>query len=90
MSIGEYYRHTADFSSDFFDGRIDERDRESSEATLEMTVGKQIYRITRGMFEADELRNLEIVGDGSRYSNICLRCPARVHGRGLTSSNQAE
>jgi DNA repair exonuclease SbcCD ATPase subunit len=63
LSIGEYYRHTADFSSDFFDGRIDERDRESSEATLEMTVGKQIYRITRGMFEADELRNLEIVGE---------------------------
>jgi seryl-tRNA synthetase len=63
LSIGEYYRHTEEFSSDFFDGRIKESDRELAEATLEMTVGKQTYRITRGMFEADELRSLEILGE---------------------------
>jgi DNA repair exonuclease SbcCD ATPase subunit len=66
LSIGEYYRHTEEFSSEFFDGRIDDNDRESAEAKLEMTVGKQTYRITRGMFEAEALRTLEITGeDGS-------------------------
>ena len=63
LSIPEYYRHTADFSSTFFDGRIGEGDRESAEVTLEMAVGSQVYRITRGMFEPEELRSLEIIGD---------------------------
>ena len=77
LSIGEYYRHTEPFSADFFDGRIEEHDRDSAEATLEMTVGKHIYRITRGMFEAEELRGLEIIGeDGTslvRTKNIKAR-----------------
>lgn len=63
QSINEYYRYTEDFSADFFEGRIDENDREFAEAKLEMTVGNHTYRITRGMFEADELRHLEIIGE---------------------------
>jgi len=63
LSIGEYYRHTEEFSAEFFEGRIDENDREFAEAKLEMTVGNHTYRITRGMFEADELRHLEIIGE---------------------------
>jgi DNA repair exonuclease SbcCD ATPase subunit len=63
QSIGEYYRHTEEFSSDFFEGRINETDRDFAEAILEMRVGKQTYRITRGMFESDALRSLEIIGE---------------------------
>lgn len=63
LSIPEYYKHTEEFSSDFFDGRIDESDREFAETKLEMTVGTQTYRLTRGMFEPDELRELDIVDE---------------------------
>ena len=63
LSIGEYYRHTEEFSADFFDGRIEESDRDFAEVALEMTVGPQTYRLTRGMFEPEELRNLEIIGE---------------------------
>jgi DNA repair exonuclease SbcCD ATPase subunit len=66
QSINEYYRHTADFSSEFFAGRIRPSDHETAEAYVEMSVGKQSYRLTRGMFEPDELRSLEILQeDGS-------------------------
>ena len=63
LSVNEYYRHTEEFSAGFFEGRIDENDLEYAEAKLEMTVGSHTYRITRGMFEADELRHLEIIGE---------------------------
>lgn len=80
LSIGEYYRHTEEFSSEFFDGRIDENDRDFAEAKLEMTVGKHIYRITRGMFEADELRHLEIIGeDGAPLGKPKNLKPRELH-----------
>jgi AAA domain len=63
LSIAEYYSHTEDFSAAYFEGRINEDDRDFAEAKLEMTVGKSTYRITRGMFEADELRHLEIIDE---------------------------
>jgi DNA repair exonuclease SbcCD ATPase subunit len=63
LSIPEFYRHTEDFSTEFFDGRIGEDDREYAEVTLEMKVGTQTYRLTRGMFEPEELRRLEIISD---------------------------
>ncbi|MGJ5816318.1 AAA family ATPase [Paludibaculum fermentans] len=80
LSIGEFYRHTEDFSTEFFDGRIDENDREYAEVILEMTVGSQSYRLTRGMFEPEELRGLEITGeDGASLARINDLKPRERH-----------
>ena len=59
-SVEEYYRHTIPFISDFFSGRINENDRDAAEISLEMLVGSGLYHITRGLFETDQLRSLEI------------------------------
>ncbi len=80
LSISEFYRHTEEFSSEFFDGRIDENDREYAEVTLEMTVGTQTYRLTRGMFEPEELRGLEIINeDGSPLAKAKNLKPRDLH-----------
>jgi len=80
LSIGEFYRHTEAFSTEFFDGRIDENDREYAEVALEMTVGTQTYRLTRGMFEPEELRLLEIINeDGAPLAKAKNLKPRDLH-----------
>ncbi len=60
QSVDEYYKHNLDFAKDYFDGRIDEKDREAAEVTVRLRVGDLIYDLTRGMFEPDELRQLTV------------------------------
>jgi ABC-type cobalamin transport system ATPase subunit len=60
-SVEEYYRHSLEFSSEFFTGRIKEPDREAAEVSLELLVDKYVFRLTRGMFEPDQLRSFDVI-----------------------------
>jgi DNA repair exonuclease SbcCD ATPase subunit len=62
-SIEEHYSHNLSYASDYFEGRIDEADRQAAEISLSFTVGPHRYEITRGMFEPQELRALRVSGE---------------------------
>jgi DNA repair exonuclease SbcCD ATPase subunit len=55
-SILKFYTDNKRFAKDYFDGRIEEDSRDLAEVSLEFNVGDRFYRITRGFFEEDELR----------------------------------
>lgn len=55
-SMDEYYRHSRDFSSRYFRGRIDGNDEDEADITVSFRLGSYIYDVRRGMFEPDELR----------------------------------
>ena len=60
VSIDEYYKYTRQYSRNYFRGRILGTDEEDAEITLSFTLGPFHYRVTRGLFEPDELRFLHI------------------------------
>ncbi|MCK6472713.1 MAG: AAA family ATPase [Planctomycetes bacterium] len=64
MSAAEYYKDGLRFSHEFFDGRIEEDDRDGAQITVEFDVGKTGFQLTRGLFEADSLRALSITVNG--------------------------
>lgn len=70
LGASDYYDDLVDYSSRYFDGRINADDRDIAEVELELTVGDQHVRLARGMFDPQGLRRLEILGpDGaSDYS----------------------
>ena len=59
-SVEEYFRHTEEYAARYFDGRIGELDREEAEIELDFSIGDVRFRLTRGMFETAELRQLTI------------------------------
>ncbi len=63
-SIEKYYSDSIQFSSKFFNGRVTESDRLSSEVTIEFKIADVEYTITRGLFDPKGLRKLEIVENG--------------------------
>lgn len=63
-SVEEYYIHTEEFPDRFFTGRISEVDRQSAEVEIEFEVGNCRYRLVRGVFEPNQLRDLQI-SDGT-------------------------
>ena len=62
-SSDEYFQNVSDFSSDFFDGRINEFDREKARIEIEFTVKKDKYHIVRGAFEPNQLRYASVNGN---------------------------
>lgn len=54
--IPKFYNQSKGFAATYFDGRVIEEDIELAEVTVEFTIGKFNYKITRGFFEPDELR----------------------------------
>ena len=62
-SSDEYFQNVRDFSSDFFDGRINEFDREKAEIEIEFTVKQDNYHIVRGAFEPNQLRHASVNGN---------------------------
>ena len=64
-SVREYYQDSLAYSSSYFDGRVDELDRDTAEVSLEFEVGPHTYQLTRNLFEPLALRSLSITnGDG--------------------------
>ncbi|MCA9652318.1 MAG: hypothetical protein KC501_20560 [Myxococcales bacterium] len=61
-SVKEYYQHSLAFAYDYFTGRIEESDRESASVLVELDVGRYRFKLTRGLFEQKELRELTVLG----------------------------
>ena len=61
-SSDEYFQNVRDFSSSFFDGRINELDREKAEVEIEFTIRQDSYHIVRGAFEPNQLRYASVNG----------------------------
>jgi DNA repair exonuclease SbcCD ATPase subunit len=59
-SVEEHYQHNLDYAARYFDGRIEERDRESADISAAFRVGSHSYRLTRGLFDREALRSLEV------------------------------
>ena len=78
-SVEEYYKHTYEFSSEFFDGRIQEDDRESAEIELVLKAGNRRFHLRRGMFEPDELRFLEILDAKGHKEEFDEQSPSDQH-----------
>lgn len=55
-SIPAFYAKSKGFAENYFDGRVSEDDYDFAEVTIQFTVDEHEYTITRGFFEADELR----------------------------------
>ena len=49
-----------DFTNIYFDGKIKAKEKKSAEVELLFTLNNKYYRIVRGFFERDSLRELEI------------------------------
>jgi DNA repair exonuclease SbcCD ATPase subunit len=58
--VADYYARVQPYAARYFRGRISDEDAEAAEVELEMRVGARRYRIVRGMFEPESLRQLEI------------------------------
>lgn len=71
-SVSEYYSRGVPFADKFFTGRVAERDREAAQVTVELTVGADAYRVTRGIFEPEELRALHITRDDGEKATLLL------------------
>lgn len=59
----EYYDDSLEYSKRFFNGRIDELDRNTAEVSLRFTVANKEYLISRNLFCPQELTELKISGD---------------------------
>lgn len=59
-SLREYYRYSLQFSKRYFEGRVDELDRDLAVISITIAVGEKRFEVTRGMFEPNELRTLKI------------------------------
>jgi hypothetical protein len=60
LGLEDFLEDRSEFSKDYFTGRISEKDRKAAEVTLEFMLVRQTYVITRGVFEADGLREFLI------------------------------
>ncbi|MGW5304553.1 AAA family ATPase [Streptomyces griseoluteus] len=61
QSAPEYYQDSIKYAQDYFQGRISELYRDDAEVTVEFSVGESNYKVTRGFFEPESIRRLEIV-----------------------------
>ena len=81
-SVPEYYNLCLDFASEFFDGRIDEKDRDRAVVGLEFVAGSKHFNIERGVFEREQLRKLVITDVASnRPHDAKTLSPAQRHRR---------
>ena len=77
QSTESYYQDALRFTPKFFDGRIQEQDRESASIDVSFFVGGMEFQIKRGIFDGQVLRELRIINaegqleyDGSDYDGI--------------------
>lgn len=66
LGAGDYYRNVLEYSAEYFDGRIDAADHDIAEVEMELTVGDWRFRLVRGMFDPEGLRELQIDGPQGR------------------------
>lgn len=61
-SIPAFAQKTVGFASRYFDGRVEQRDRDQSKVTVEFRLGDYIYHLTRNFFDSSELMEFSRVG----------------------------
>lgn len=54
-SIPAFAQKTVGFASRYFDGRVEQRDRDQSQVTVEFCLGGYFYHLTRNFFDSSEL-----------------------------------
>jgi len=54
-SIPAFAQKTVGFANRYFDGRVDQRDREQSQVTVDFNLGNFTYHLTRNFFDGSEL-----------------------------------
>lgn len=62
-SVDEHYRHNLPYAAQYFEGRIADGDHDSAEIAVRFRVAGRRYALTRGLFERESLRDLEIDGE---------------------------
>lgn len=63
LSIPEFVSDNSSYSDEYFNGRIAEMDRDLASISIELLVSTHRYKISRGLFEPNELRELHIFDD---------------------------
>ncbi len=69
LSTGQYLKDAQEYTSDYFEGRIAEEDRNVAAITIEFKIGKIEYSIQRALFAPAELLSLSI-SDGGKPRNL--------------------
>ena len=88
-SMEEYYDYSLGYSTNYFRGRIAERDREEAEILLWFKVGDFEYIVKRGLFEPEALRDLSINAlDGSPVVSSTDNTPRERHQNYTTQLTQ--
>ena len=64
LSTGQYLKDAQEYTSDYFEGRISEEDRDVAAITIEFKIGKVEYAIQRALFAPAELLSLSVSDDG--------------------------
>lgn len=64
VSTVKFYNNNKGFPKQYFDGRVEEEDRERASVTLNFQVGGASYSITRSFFESEELLDYERLVNG--------------------------
>lgn len=80
--VDDYYSKVRPYSSTFFRGRVEDEDAEAAEVGVELLAGPNRYRLSRGMFEPLELRELDVVDAESgdvRIANDAALDPSERH-----------
>lgn len=62
-SMDEYYTYSRRYAQDYFKGRIRESDRAVAEIEIEFLIGNSAYSLRRGIFDSEELRELNIINE---------------------------
>ncbi|MFD4646023.1 AAA family ATPase [Streptomyces sp. NPDC058441] len=68
-STRKFYTNNLEYSRHYFDGRIEELDRDTAEVSLQFTVGTQRYELTRNLFEPESLRFLRVTNDAGEITS---------------------
>src|SRR5260370_11405983 len=72
-SVAEYYSYSLGFADEFFDGRVNEGDRERAQVSLDFEVGAKVFHLTRGVFERERLLALTVYALGSHGVELDAR-----------------
>ena len=78
-SVDEYYHDNMAFARSYFAGRVSEKHRATATVTAAMTVADSRYRITRGFFEREQLRDLAIQRAGENQTDFAKASPEERH-----------
>jgi predicted nucleic acid-binding Zn-ribbon protein len=65
LSAGSYLKEAQEFTVEYFDGRINETDREMAAVSIDFDIGDAKYALTRGLFDPLDVRKLTIAGGSS-------------------------